>query len=197
MKTTRPNQTVDESNEIASGWAKLSGPSESSRGLFCFIGMLDGLLVSTKSPALSETNRPNDFRSGHKNVELDCQAVCDSSLRFLFISINKSPGKTNDLKAYYRMSKLSQLIENLPEGYFCGGNNAAYCNSEHLLVPFPPGQNLQQHMDSFNYFLSQLLGCCASSSKMRCSPPCHRLGNSWCPTLRVLVLTGVFKFLFD
>ena len=52
------------------------------------------------------------------------------------------------------MSKLSQLIENLPEGYFCGGDNA-YCNSEHLLVPFP-GQNLDQRMDSFNYFLSQL-----------------------------------------
>jgi hypothetical protein len=44
--------------------------------------------------------------------------------------------------------------KNLPEGYWGGGNNA-YCNSEHLLVPYP-GQKLSQHMDSFNYFLSQL-----------------------------------------
>ena len=145
--------TIDECNEIASRWAKLSGPSE-SRGLFTtVIGMLDGLLVCTVSPMRSETNRPDDFRSGHKKrIGLNCQAICDSSLRFLFVSI-KSPGKTNDLKAY-RMSKLSELIENLPEGYFCGGDNA-YCNSKHLLVPYP-GQNLSQRFDSFNYFLSQL-----------------------------------------
>jgi hypothetical protein len=144
---------VNECNEIANGWAKLSGPSE-SRGLFTtVIGMLDGILITTKSPSRHETNRPEDFRSGHKKrIGLNCQAVCDSSMRFLFISV-KSPGKTNDLKAY-RMSKLSQLIENLPEGYCCGGNNA-YCNTEHLLVPFP-GQNLTQRMDSFNYFWSQL-----------------------------------------
>ena len=49
---------------------------------------------------------------------------------------------------------MSELIENLPEGYFCGGDNA-YINSKHLLVPFP-GQNLPQCEDSFNYFLSQL-----------------------------------------
>ena len=83
---------------------------------------------------------------------MNCQALCDSSLRFLFVSV-KSPGKTNDLKAY-RMSKLYDLIESLPEGYWCGGDNA-YCNTEHLLVPFP-GQNLSQRKDSFNYFLSQL-----------------------------------------
>ena len=57
---------VDECNEIARGWAKLSGPSE-SRGLFqTVISMVDGILVSTRSPTLSETNRPDDFRSGHK-----------------------------------------------------------------------------------------------------------------------------------
>ena len=58
--------TVDECNEIAHGWAKLSGPSE-SRGLFqTVIGMVDGLLVATRSPTRSETNRPDDFQSGHK-----------------------------------------------------------------------------------------------------------------------------------
>ena len=39
---------------------------------------------------------------------------------FSLVSI-KSPGKTNDLKAYH-MSVLSELIEKLPEGYFCGKN---------------------------------------------------------------------------
>ena len=145
--------TVEECNVVAHGWANLSGPSE-SRGLFTtVIGMIDGILIATKSPTKRETNKPDDFRSGHKKkIGLNCQALCDSSLRFLFVSV-KSPGKTNDLKAY-RMSKLYDLIESLPEGYWCGGDNA-YCNTEHLLVPFP-GQNLSQRKDSFNYFLSQL-----------------------------------------
>jgi hypothetical protein len=145
--------TVEECDEIANGWAKLSGPSE-SRGLFTtVIGMLDGILISTRSPTKRETKRPDDYRSGHKKkIGLNCQAICDSTLRFLFVSV-QSPGKTNDLKAY-RMSKLCDLIEGLPEGYMCGGDNA-YVNSEHLLVPFP-GQQLPQRKDAFNFFLSQL-----------------------------------------
>jgi hypothetical protein len=97
-------KNVNERNQIANRWAKLSSPSE-SRGLFTtMIGMLDGLLISTKSPTRFETNRPKVFRSGHKKkIGLDCQAVCcqavcDSSFHFLFIYV-KSPGKTNDLKA--------------------------------------------------------------------------------------------------
>jgi hypothetical protein len=86
---------------------------------------------------------------------LNCQAICDSLLRFLFVLV-KSPGETNDLKAY-SMSRLCNLIESLPEGYFCGGDNA-YCKTEHLLVPFP-GQNLLQRKDSYNFFLSQLRIC--------------------------------------
>jgi hypothetical protein len=40
--------TVEECDLIANGWAKLSGPSE-SRGLFkTMIGMLDGILISTR-----------------------------------------------------------------------------------------------------------------------------------------------------
>jgi hypothetical protein len=46
------------------------------------------------------------------------------------------------------------MIENLPPGFFSGGDNA-YVNTEHMLVPFP-GQNLDQRRDSYNFFLSQL-----------------------------------------
>ena len=55
------------------------------------------------------------------------------------------------------MSAVSDWIENLPEGYLCGGDNA-YINADHLLVPFP-GHNLSPKKNSFNYFLSQLRIC--------------------------------------
>jgi DDE superfamily endonuclease len=64
-----------------------------------------------------------------------------------------TPSKTNDLKAY-RFSKLSEMIESLPYGYFVGGDNA-YVNSEHLIVPFS-GRNITPEQDTFNYYLSQL-----------------------------------------
>ena len=47
--------TVAECDVIANGRAKLSGPSE-CRGLFTtVIGMLDGILINTRSPSISET----------------------------------------------------------------------------------------------------------------------------------------------
>jgi hypothetical protein len=114
--------------------------------------MLDGLFVTTRMPLSGETKHPDEFRSGHKKATgLNCQTLGDRVLQFLFVSV-KSLGKMNDIKAYH-MSVLSELIEKLPEGYFCGGDNA-YCNTEHLLVLFP-GQNFGPQKNFFNYFLSQ------------------------------------------
>jgi hypothetical protein len=58
--------TVEECNVVAHGWAKLSGPSESKSLFTTVIGIFDGILISTKSPTKCETNKPEDFRSGHK-----------------------------------------------------------------------------------------------------------------------------------
>jgi hypothetical protein len=91
------------------------------RGLFTkVIGMLDGILISTRSSSRKEINNPDDCRSGlKKRIGINCQAMCDAKLRFIFISV-KCPGKTHDLKAYEH-SVLSQLVENLP--FNAGGSN--------------------------------------------------------------------------
>jgi hypothetical protein len=60
--------TVEECNDIATRWAKLSGPAK-SRDLFTtVIGMLDGIFIAPRAPMKSETNRPDDYRSGHKKT---------------------------------------------------------------------------------------------------------------------------------
>lgn len=142
--------TLDECHAFAAEWAELSGPS-GDRGLFnTAIGMLDGILVRIKAPSIP---RAEDYRSGHKKAYgVNVQACCDARLRIMFLSC-KTPGKTNDLKAY-RKSDLSRLIESLPEGFWVGGDNA-YVNSEHMLVPFPGADNVPRN-DTFNYYLSQL-----------------------------------------
>jgi DDE superfamily endonuclease len=129
----------------------MSGPS-GSKGLFkTAIGMVDGILIKIKSPSKQEDICISDYRSGHKKqIGINVQALCDAKLRFLYVSA-MTPGRTNDYKAY-EMSNLSSLIEQLPEGYWCGGDNA-YINTEHLLSPFPC-QSISPERDAFNFFLS-------------------------------------------
>ena len=146
-------ETLEECEAYASEWAELSGPF-ATRGLFTtVVGMLDGILIGTLSPSKKEATNQDDYRSGHKKrIGLNCQAMCDAKLRFIFVSV-LCPGKTHDLTAYEH-SRLSKLVESLPEGYFCGGDNA-YVNSEHLIVPLP-GRALSEEDDAFNFYFSQL-----------------------------------------
>ncbi len=146
-------QILTDCQSAANGWAAISGPT-GDRGLFkTAIAMIDGILVRMQAPSSSDTNKAEDYRSGHKKAYgVNVQAACDSSLRFVFVSC-KTPGKTNDLKAYMK-SALSALVESLPIGYWCGGDNA-YVNTEHMIVPIP-GSNLDPYQDAFNFYLSQL-----------------------------------------
>ena len=103
---------------------------------------------------MRETKKVNEFRSGHKKqTGLNMQAICDAKLRFIFISVKCPAGRTNDVNAY-RHSRMSTLVEELPGGYFCSGDNA-YVNTDHLLSPFP-GNDFGSREDTFNFFLSQL-----------------------------------------
>ena len=146
-------KTVEECQQLAAGFSERSGIYNNRHLITNAVGMIDGLFIRTKLPSKKETKNVEAFRSGHKKaIGLNAQCVCDSQLRFLWCSV-RTPGKTNDLKAYHA-SKVSELIESLPPGFFVGGDNA-YQNSEHLIVPIPGG-NLNEKEDAFNFFFSQL-----------------------------------------
>jgi hypothetical protein len=146
-------ETSEACAQFALQWAGKSGPS-AFRGLHqTCIAALDGILFQTKAPTKKETKRPNDYRSGHKKqIGLNVQAICDAMLRFMSLSC-RCPGKTNDWMAYLR-AEMSTQVDNLPSSYYILGD-AAYVNSEHLLVPYP-GTNLNQREDAYNFYLSQL-----------------------------------------
>jgi len=81
-------RTIDDCDEIAQEWAKLSGPHGAKGLLMTVIGMLDGILVKTISPSMKETKRPDDYRSGHKKaIGLNVQAMCDASFPILFSKV--------------------------------------------------------------------------------------------------------------
>ena len=153
-------ETVEECRAFAREWEQLSGPDH-EKGLFkTAVTMVDGLLVRIRAPSYSDTPKAEDYRSGHKKAYgLNVQAGCDARLRFMFFSC-MTPGKTNDHKAYEK-SRLSTLIEQLPPGFFAGGDNA-YVNTEHMIVPYP-GARQDKDLDTFNFYLSQLRRVLVSS----------------------------------
>jgi hypothetical protein len=172
-----------ECESYAAEWADLSGPGSMRRLQQTCIGALDGILVETYLPKKRETQRRNDYRSGHKKrIGLNVQALCDAKLRFLLISV-LCPGKTNDWSAYGK-SVMRNLVEALPEDFYILGD-AAYVNSEHLLAPYP-GKKLEGREDTFNYYQSQL----RIRIEMAFAQLVGRFGIFWRP-LRVPLRAGL------
>jgi hypothetical protein len=119
------------------------------------VGALDGFFQPTICPSLLESmGFPRSYYSGHYNsYGINCQAMCDSRLRFLFFSVI-APGQTNDAVAYEETG-LHAIINQLPSGLYVAGD-AAYILTEHLLVPFTGSCRQDPDKDSYNFYLSQL-----------------------------------------
>jgi hypothetical protein len=119
------------------------------------IGAIDGFFQPTKCPTLKECERnPRVYFSGHYvSYGVNCQAICDSRLRFMYFGVI-APGTVGDQVAY-EDTGLSDVIESFPPGLFIVAD-AAYTLTEHMLVPFTGSNRLHKEKDTFNYFLSQL-----------------------------------------
>ena len=119
------------------------------------VGAIDGFFQQITCPSRKEVRNSNDYYSGHyESHGLNCQAMCDVRLRFLFFGV-VAPGKTNDNSAYPRCTALKQFIDNLPIGLYVVGD-AAYTLSEHLMTPFTGPQKQDPNKDCLNFHLSQM-----------------------------------------
>ena len=122
------------------------------------IGAIDGFFQKTIAPKKNETGNTIAYYSGHyESYGLNCQAVCDANLRFLFFAV-VSPGSTNDNIAFAQADGLKQFIDKLPHGMYVLGD-AAYTVSDKLLTPFVGSQKNDPNKDAFNFYLSQLRIC--------------------------------------
>jgi hypothetical protein len=74
-------------------------------------------------------------------------------LRFLFFSVI-APGQTNDAVAF-EQTLLHEIIEKMASGTYIAGD-AAYIQTEHMLVPFTGSCKQDPDKDSYNFYLSQL-----------------------------------------
>ena len=144
-------QTSEQWEEVRRGFA-----NKSKHNVFVgCVGAVDGFLQKTIAPSSTDASNIRSYYSGHyESYGVNCQAACDSTLKFLYFGVVAS-GSTNDNIAYAMATELRDTIEALPLGlYFVG--DAAYTLSERLLIPFTGSQRENLNNDAFNFHLSQL-----------------------------------------
>ncbi len=141
---------LDELHKLAGMWQEVSTAFGLLNG---FLGAVDGWLPRTKRP--SGVDNPADYFSGHYQCYgLNVQAMCNPDLIFQFFEI-AGPGKVNDVRAFSRCADLLQWLEDLPDQYFIGGDNA-YPLSQRVLIPFSGGEVHDETKRTYNFYLSQL-----------------------------------------
>ena len=79
-------------------------------------------LMGSSSPLLVLLNEIGGnvtayYSSHYESYGLNCQAVCDANLRFVFFAV-VGPGKTNNNDAFPRCGTLCNYITNLPIGLY-------------------------------------------------------------------------------
>ena len=135
--------------------------SKSVPGFDCCAGAIDGMLIWTHAPNLSDCDDlgvgQKKFFCGRKHkFGLNFQAVCDHESRFLDISILYGAA-CSDLLAFENSSLKAKLERAgfLADGLCIFGDNA-YMNRFYMATPFPnvSGHGIQQ--DSYNFYHSQL-----------------------------------------
>ena len=144
--------------ETASEWdyCRNSFASRSYRRIFkhC-VGAIDGFFQPTQTPTKKDTvGNQRAYYSGHyKSHGLNCQAVCDGRLKFLYFGV-VAPGGTNDSVAFFRTGISDFLNKTLPYPLHLVGD-AAYIESDHLITPFTGSQKADPCCDAYNYYMSQ------------------------------------------
>ncbi len=142
---------LDKLHELAGKWQEVSTAFGLLNG---FLGAIDGWLPRTKKP--SGVDNPADYFSGHYQCYgLNVQAICDPDLIIQFFEF-AGPGKVNDVRAFGRCADLLQWLEDLPDQYFIGGDNA-YPLSQRVLIPFSGGEVYDETNRTYNFYRSQLL----------------------------------------
>jgi len=117
-------------------------------------GALDGLAIKIRKPSVGEVDNALSYYNRKGFFSLNCQAVCDSSYRFTFVSC-VAAGSTHDSTAF-ELSSLARFLRS-PRSvelydYWIACDDA-YAGGERLVVPWS-GRNLSHSKDCFNYWLS-------------------------------------------
>ena len=117
------------------------------------VGAIDGIGIEIFKPSCWDTIYPAQFKNRKGFWSINCQAICDSKLRFLWTSL-KSPGGTHDSLAWQSTDLHGKLTQHgLPEGYYLVGDDA-YAARSWMVTPFP-STGLTREKSDFNFYQSR------------------------------------------
>ena len=143
-----PLNDLDALEELSEGFSDLNKGS-----LVGCVGAIDGIAIRINKPSLWDTVFPKQFMNRKSFFSINCQAICDSQLRFTWASL-KSPGGTHDSLAWRCTDLYAKLNDNaLPSPYFLVGDDAYGCKNW-MITPFP-SRGLTQAKSDFNFYQSK------------------------------------------
>ena len=117
------------------------------------VGAIDGIAIQIIKPSAWDTIQPQMFKNRKKFYSVNCQAICDSDMRFLWVSM-RSPGGTHDSLAWGCTDLCAYLSENgIGEGFYLVGDDA-YAGTPWMFTHYPL-QNLTTMRSDFNFYQSR------------------------------------------
>ena len=146
----------EQQHEIAAGFCARSGA-----GFDNVVGAIDGLVICTLMPSLSECEAMNcgqsNFRCHRKDkYGLNLQAICDHNLKFTWIEM-KWPAATSDYMAWVTSSLAMELEDDSMGMLIKGGTLVGDCAYvKKLFMATPLKGYLGGYEDGYNFYLSQL-----------------------------------------
>ena len=144
----RPDDT-DQLENLAKGFHTLS--KGTMKGC---VAAIDGIAIEIQKPSSWDTVNPLQFLNRKCFFSINCQAMCDSHLRFLWASM-KSPGGTHDSLAWSVTDMCSMLKHNPPpRGYYIVGDDA-YVGSDYMMTPYPGRKSMTKAKSAFNFYQSR------------------------------------------
>lgn len=121
------------------------------------VGAIDGLLIKTRAPFLSEHSNPSSFKNRKCCYGILALAIADLSGKFLMFNVNNT-GSTHDSIAWEISAVKKKIADgDLPEDLFLIGDEAFSCTNQ-MQSPWP-GRGIGRWKDSYNYHLSSSRQC--------------------------------------
>ena len=121
------------------------------------VGAIDGRIIKTRRPSLTENRRARAFWCFRKNCYgVNLQATCDADGKNLDADVSNTAKDSDSIS--HRVSDLGVDIRNdeMPEGWYLVGD-AAYVQGKHMMTPVPGlAANMGVWADSYNFQQSSI-----------------------------------------
>jgi DDE superfamily endonuclease len=143
-------------DELKNNAEKFQALSSNTPELYGCIGALDGISVRIIRPSIRRVPNAITYFCRKGFFCLNMQAVCDASLRFIYVSM-ETPGSTHDSTALNGTKFASDWNMVSPDEPYWIAADEAYVSTHNIVTPWPGrllNNSSRKWRHAFNYFFS-------------------------------------------